>query len=100
MAGIVTSLRDLVPLRPLTQVESYRIAELQAHKLVKLGKVSAPPVPETVITMLPRIQVERVALGDTAGATQWSHGRWLILLNSSEPATPGRFSLAHEVKHI
>ena len=100
MAGIITNLRDLVPLRPLTQVESFRIAELQAHRLVVLGKVAGPPVPDEVIAMLPRMQVERVALGDTAGATQWSHGRWLILLNSNEAATRQRFSLAHEFKHI
>ena len=100
MRGIVASLRDLVPIRPLTQVESYGIAELQANKLVALSNIDAPPVPEHIISDLPRFQVERVVLGDTAGATQWSHGRWLILLNSREPATRQRFSLAHEFKHV
>lgn len=100
MAGVIASLRDVVPLRALTHVEALRIAELQAAKLLALSEVHGPPVPDEVVTALPRLQVERVALGDTSGATQWSHGRWLILLNSTEAATRQRFSLAHEFKHV
>lgn len=100
MAGTITSLRDLVPIRPLTQVEAVRIAEVQATRLLALAGITAPPMAEAVISALPRMQVERVALGDTAGATQWSHGRWLILLNSGEASTRQRFSLAHEFKHV
>jgi Zn-dependent peptidase ImmA (M78 family) len=35
-----------------------------------------------------------------SGATQWSQGRWLILLNGADPAGRQRFSLAHEFKHV
>ena len=35
-----------------------------------------------------------------SGATNWSHGRWLIVLNGLEPRGRQRFSLAHEFKHI
>lgn len=100
MAGVVTTLRNLVPLRALTQVEALRIAELQAARLLELAGVGRPPVAEALVTGLPRLQVERVALGDTSGAAQWSHGRWLILLNASESPTRQRFSLAHEFKHV
>jgi Zn-dependent peptidase ImmA (M78 family) len=31
---------------------------------------------------------------------QWSHGRWLILLNAADSRGRQRFSLAHELKHI
>jgi len=36
----------------------------------------------------------------SSGASQWSHGRWLILLNGGETAGRQRFSLGHEFKHV
>jgi Zn-dependent peptidase ImmA (M78 family) len=95
----IASLRDLVPLRPLTHIEALRVAELQATRFLKLAGIAAPPVPEQIITELPRLRVERLPLG-VPGASQWSRGRWVVLLNKLN--TPGRqrFSLAHEFKHI
>lgn len=100
MSGVITTLRDLVPIRPLTYAESMRIAELQATRLRELVGVTEPPLAETVISQLPRIQVERMFPAPMSGATQWSHGRWLIILNGAEPPVRQRFSLAHELKHI
>ncbi len=100
MPGMIADLRDVVPLRPLSLAESYRVAELQAMKFLKLSEVSEPPVPSEIITALPRIQVERIRLAPMSAATEWSHGRWLILLNGAEPHNRQRFSLAHEFKHI
>jgi Zn-dependent peptidase ImmA (M78 family) len=100
MTATITALRDMVPIRPMTVAESLRIAELQATKLRDLGEVAGPPLPETVITQLPRVQVERIIPAPVSGAAQWSHGRWLIILNGSEPLVRQRFSLAHEFKHI
>jgi Zn-dependent peptidase ImmA (M78 family) len=100
MSTTITRLRDLMPLRPLTIIESLRIAELQATRLLELSGVTAPQVPETVITKLPRVQVERISPSPVAGATEWSHGRWLILLNGSDVTGRQRFSLAHEFKHV
>ncbi|MEA3078205.1 MAG: hypothetical protein QOF60_3113 [Actinomycetota bacterium] len=97
---VLGSLRDFVPLRPLGHAEARRIAELQAARLLKLVGLSEPPVSEQVIADLPRIQIERVRLLPVSGATQWSHGRWLILLRAQEPATRQLFSAAHELKHI
>lgn len=100
MTTTIRALRDMVPIRPLTQAEALRIAELQATKLLALEGVLNPGVPEGIIAKQPRLQIERVPLGDTSGATEWSHGRWLILLNNQESATRQRFSLAHEFKHV
>src|SRR5664280_559670 len=33
-------------------------------------------------------------------ATQWSHGRWLIIINGAVSRGRQRWSLAHELKHI
>ncbi len=97
---VLTNLRDTVPLRPLRYSEALRLAELQAQKYLALSGVTEPSVPERIITELPYVQVMRMSPFPTSGATHWSRGRWLVVLNGSEPATRQRFSLAHEVKHI
>lgn len=100
MTTIITALRDIMPIRPLTMAEALRTAELQATKLLELSGLQGPPFPEIVITELPRVQVERIIPAPASGATQWSRGRWLILLNGSEVPGRQRFSLAHEFKHV
>lgn len=98
--GVVASVRDLVPLRPLTYGEHLRIAELQANRFLKLVGVGEAPVPERIITELPRIQVEHMSPFPVSGATHWSSGRWLVVLSGTEPRVRQRFGLAHEFKHI
>jgi Zn-dependent peptidase ImmA (M78 family) len=97
---VVTRLRDMVPLRPLRYSEAIRLAELQAQTYLAVVGVHEPSVPDRIMTELPRVSVTRMSPFPTSGATQWSRGRWLVVLNGSEPATRQRFSLAHEVKHI
>jgi hypothetical protein len=97
--GVLAALRD-VPIRPLSRTEAYRIAELQAARFLKLVGTESAPVDERTISELPKLQVERFSPLPVSGATEWSKGRWLILLNGSEPRTRQRFSLAHEFKHI
>jgi Zn-dependent peptidase ImmA (M78 family) len=98
--SVLTVLRDKVPLRPLTFAEHLRIAEMQAHLFLKLVNVHEAPVPTRVIEELPRIQVNHVSPLPVSGATHWTSGRWLVLLNATEPRVRQRFSLAHEFKHI
>jgi predicted transcriptional regulator len=98
--GVVAELRDLVPIRPLGYLEHLRIAELQAQRFLKLVGIEAPAVPESAISELPRVQVERMSPFPVSGATHWAAGRWLVVLNGAEPHVRQRFSLAHELKHI
>ena len=100
MAAVITSLRDLVPIKPLAPTEALRVAELQANRLIELAGITAPPVPDTVITDLPRLLVEKIPPSAASGMSHWSKGRWLILLSKSEPAVRQRFTLAHEFKHV
>lgn len=100
VASVLAELRDLAPKRPLTWVEGLRVAELQADRLVKLSGIREAPVPEEVITDLPRITVERPYPFKVSGVTAWSEGVWMIALNGGEPETRQRFSLAHEFKHV
>ena len=76
------------------------MAEAQADRLLRLSGVTEPPVSEDVMAGLPHIQIERVTPARALAAAQWSHGRWLILLNGAETRGRQRFSLAHELKHI
>jgi predicted transcriptional regulator len=96
----VTKLRDKVPLRPLLYSEALRLAELQAQTFLAMSGVTEPQVPERIISDLPRIGVARMSPFPSSGATHWSSGRWLVVVNGSEPAARQRFSLAHEFKHI
>lgn len=100
MSKTIQALRDLTPKRPLGFAESLRIAELQASRFRGLAGVIDGALPESAIASLPRVQVDRMSPMPASGATQWSHGRWLIVLNGSEARTRQRFSLAHEFKHV
>jgi predicted transcriptional regulator len=98
--AVVTELRDLMPIRPLLYGEALRLAEQQAARMLASAGITGPAVPERIIADLPRVQVNRMSPFPVSGATEWSHGRWHIVLNGAEPATRQRFSLAHELKHI
>ena len=98
--AVITQLRDFVPIRPLRYSEALRIAELQAQRFLAFSGIMQPAVPERMITELPKIHVTRLSPFPASGATHWSEGRWLIVLNGAEPLTRQRFSLAHELKHI
>jgi Zn-dependent peptidase ImmA (M78 family) len=100
MAAVIAQLRDRMPIRALTVAESLRMAELQATRFLDLSAIEAPPVPEKIISALPRIQVTRLSPSPVSGAAQWSRGRWLIVVNGAEPIGRQRFSIAHEFKHV
>lgn len=100
MSTAIKELRQVMPERAVTFTEGLRLAELQASKLLALAGLKDGPVPESLIAALPKVQVERMSPAPVSGATHWSHGRWMILLNGSEPRVRQRFSLAHEFKHI
>jgi len=100
MTNLIRELRDLIPIRPLRFAEALRVAEIQAAKMLLLCGVEEAPVRETIITELPKLQVERIYPLGASGFSQWAKGRWLIALNNGEPPTRQRFSLAHEFKHV
>ena len=98
--GTLATLRDLVPIRGLTQGEALRIAELQADRFLKLAGVHEPPVPDSIILNIPKIRLKRMGFWPVSGATDWVKGTWVIVINGHEPPFRQRFTLAHEFKHI
>lgn len=94
------ALRALMPPRPLRLWEQSHVAERQASRLLALHGIAAPPVPSSIISGLPRLEVALVAGLPVSGVTQWLKGRWLISLAAHEPPARLRFSLGHEFKHV
>jgi Zn-dependent peptidase ImmA (M78 family) len=76
------------------------LAERQATRLRNLLDITDNALDERDIIGLPRLEVRRHSPWPSSGASQWINGRWVIVLNASEPAVRQRFSLCHELKHI
>ena len=98
--GTLATLRDLVPISPLPHGEALRIAELQATRFLELSEISGSPVPESIITHLPKIEVRRMSPWPVSGCTDWAKGTWLIVIRGNESDVRQRFTIAHEFKHI
>jgi predicted transcriptional regulator len=97
---LTTSLRGLMPYRPLPFDEARGLAEQQAERLLELVGCTEPPVSEDIVTLLPGVEVRLVPTLPASGMTAWERGRWQVRLNADEPRTRQRFTLAHEAKHI
>lgn len=100
MTSVISTLRNIAPPRPLRLAEALRVAELQASRLLEACEITEAPIPESVISTLPRVQVERLTPIPVSGSAHWARGRWVIVLNAAEPLVRQRFSLAHEAKHV
>ncbi len=100
---IVTQLRALAPLRPLTMGDAYTVAERQAITALRLAGIHSPHVSLEWILALPRTEVHvepRHAMHGLSGSTTFSKGRYVIVVNKNDAHTRRRFSLAHEWKHV
>lgn len=98
--SVLTLLRGLVPRRDLTPSETYRIAELQANRLLGHFDIRSDAVPAEIITELPRIRIEFEPYLPVSGAAHWNGRYWVIALCAEDHPLRQRFSLMHEFKHI
>ncbi len=102
--SIIRDLRSIRPMRPYADKnEAFAVAEEQASELLKFFAITEPEVDVSLITQLPRIEVEVDAdLSDCGlyGMTTWEHGRWLVRISKGATVATRRFTLAHEFKHI
>ncbi|MBV9487128.1 MAG: ImmA/IrrE family metallo-endopeptidase [Frankiaceae bacterium] len=99
----MNKLRSVMPMRALTLSEAFAVAELQATKLLELLELRSPSVDIAKVAELPKIEVHlepRHRMPTLAGFSQWSDGRWLIVINKDSVPGRRRFTLAHEFKHI
>jgi Zn-dependent peptidase ImmA (M78 family) len=99
-SSVLYQLRKLVPARPLTQFEAYRLAELQANRLLEAAHIDEPGTPDELVTGLPFLEINLRSDLPASGLTRWAKPRWHIYLNRTEAATRRRYSLMHEFKHV
>ena len=98
--GLIASVRDIVPIRPLTPVEALAIAERQAMRVRELLEITWPALPDYAIAELPRIQIFRKNAPNYAAMSEYRYGKWVVYLNGNDSPLRQRFTLAHEFKHI
>jgi Zn-dependent peptidase ImmA (M78 family) len=97
----LTELRLVRPTRRLTRVEARRVVERQAAKLLRLREAFEAPIPEEVITHLPRVEVHRsYGLGSLSGVCHWEGNHWRITVNARHALVRQRFTIAHEFAHV
>jgi predicted transcriptional regulator len=98
--GALALLRGLVPNRDLTVHETFRIAELQANRLLGHSNVRTAAVPSEIVTRVPRIRVSRERGLPVSGSAHWNGHYWLIAVCAEDHPVRQRFSLMHEFKHV
>jgi Zn-dependent peptidase ImmA (M78 family) len=98
--SVLTLLRGLVPKRDLTPSEAYRIAELQANRLLEHLGVQTSAVPTEVVSEVPRIRIVLERGLPVSGSAPWTGRYWIITVSADEHPLRQRFSLMHEFKHI
>ncbi len=99
-ASTLTRLRAMAPQRGLDLDEALRIAERQATLLLTLSGVTDGPVPLSILTDLPRIQIDTEPDLPSSGMSYWNGEVWRLIAHADEHPTRQRFSLAHEYKHV
>lgn len=98
---ILKHLRNILPRhQPIATFSHQHCAETQADMLLRMSGVSAPPVPEDIITSIPIVRVEYTPRLPVSGATIWTGKHWLISIAAEDHTPRQRFTLAHEFKHI
>lgn len=102
--SIIRDLRSIRPMRPYADKnEAFAVAEEQASELLRFFGITEPEVDVSLITQLPRIEVQvDVDLSDCGfyGKTIWKRGRWLVKISNGARVATRRYTLAHEFKHI
>jgi Zn-dependent peptidase ImmA (M78 family) len=100
---LVERLRALTPAWPVSRREARWVAEQQAKLLLNEAGITAPPVPETVVTELDGMTVYPLAQVPVKGLMSVSKPTSRggdILIDSTLPADERRVTLLHELKHI
>lgn len=98
--SLLAALRVLVPHRPMSLRAALRLAETQAEHLIRLTGLLGPPMPNEVITGLPRVRVLMERETPVSASTHWNGSHWIVVINGADSLERRRYSLAHELKHI
>jgi Zn-dependent peptidase ImmA (M78 family) len=100
---LIQRLRALTPAWSVTRREARWVAEQQAKLLLAETSITAPPVPERVVTELDGVTVyplAEVPVKGLMGVSKPSSRGGDILIDSTLPLAERRVTLLHELKHI
>jgi Zn-dependent peptidase ImmA (M78 family) len=100
---LIKRLRALSPAWSITRREARWVAEQQAKLLLTETGITAPPVPERIVSELAGVSVYPLAqmpVKGLLGASKPSGQGGDILIDSSLPLAERRVTLMHELKHI
>jgi Zn-dependent peptidase ImmA (M78 family) len=100
---LVRRLRALTPAWSITRREAQWVAEQQAKLLLNETGVTAPPVPERIVTELDGVSIyllEQMPVEGLLGVSRPDRYGGDILIDSNLPRPERRVTLMHELKHI
>jgi Zn-dependent peptidase ImmA (M78 family) len=101
--GLVKRLRALSPAWSISRREARWIAEQQAKLLLTEAGITAPPVPERIVSELAGVNIyplARMPVKGLLGASKPTGRGGDILIDSTLPPAERRVTLMHELKHI
>ena len=90
-------------LRFLRPGRIFTLVEMLAQKYLEIGRVSYPPVPESLINVIvwpDIVEVRLVPLTAYHGALWYLDDSWVIQLNKNDAPAVRRLTLFHEAFHI
>jgi len=100
---LIARLRALSPAWAITRKEARWIAEHQARLLIAEAGITAPPVPDRIVSELAGVSVFPLAqmpVKGLLGASKPSGRGGDILIDGTLPLAERRLTLMHELKHI
>lgn len=100
---LVQRLRALTPAWAITRREARWVAEEQAKLLLTETGITAPPVPERIVTELYGVTLyplAQVPIKGLMGVSKPTSRGGDILIDSALPTPERRVTLLHELKHI
>jgi Zn-dependent peptidase ImmA (M78 family) len=100
---LVRRLRALTPTWRISRREARWVAERQAKLLLAEAGITAPPVPDWIVTELDGISIyllERMPVKGLLGVSRPNSYGGDILIDSNLPSPERRVTLMHELKHI
>jgi Zn-dependent peptidase ImmA (M78 family) len=81
----------------------FELVEMLAQKYLKMGKVQAPPVPDSLVELTDwqrDVEIRLVPLEAYHGALWLHEDSWIIQLNKNDTLARRRLTLFHESFHI
>ncbi|KSU53334.1 MULTISPECIES: ImmA/IrrE family metallo-endopeptidase [unclassified Gordonia (in: high G+C Gram-positive bacteria)] len=103
-APTLRNLRRMMPRFAMSYPEALRAAERQAVRLARAFNADRHVVSKRDLLSITRVEIHAATTVakdyPASGHCYYERGRWVIVVDTTEPLTRQRFTVAHELKHI